>query len=213
MVVRDLLSTRQSVNVHSSNMEVETRPPWHDFSGVSNDDWQRDSTPSSRLPLPLRRINLFGPWGPHSFPLAVRAPITLLRSAFLGMTTTWVSGMLGWSMIRIPSGKHWVLEEDTMSLLRSPSGSSRGTSCSFLWKGSFLLLRIKGLLGLCLILIISLWLDLCADWISKRKEKKEVNAGEGILKKIWFAWQISFNSLSKHWDYSVLYYVITWTYS
>ena len=111
--------------------------------------WQKD--PLLQLPLSLRRMNLLGPWAPHSLPLAVRAPMTLCRSAVLGMTTTWVSDMEGWFMMRIPSGKHRLTsgfvdssEPDAANWLCVPAA----VVASFCWKGSFLLLRIRGLLGL-----------------------------------------------------------------
>lgn len=106
---------------------------------------------SSILVLPLSRMNLFRPWGPHSFPLAVRALMTLCRSAAFGITTTWVSGMVGWSIIRMPSGKQRAVDGVGVVLQRGPSASSHPTSDSLFWNGSFLLFRMMGLLGLSLI--------------------------------------------------------------
>ena len=55
-------------------------------------------------PPQLMRMNLLGPLLPLSFPLAVNAVMMLWILALLGITTTWVLGMVGWLIIFIPAG-------------------------------------------------------------------------------------------------------------
>lgn len=119
-------------------------------SSLPSAGW-RQKAPLSGLP---RRMNLLGPWAPHSLPLAVRAPMTLWRSAVLGMTTSCVFDMEGWSTMRMPSGKHW-LEAGDLGLDTPDDAPDAAAGGSFCWKGNFLLLRIRGLLGLRLMVIRS----------------------------------------------------------
>lgn len=132
----------------------------------------RQDGPLSRPALPLRRINLFGPWTPDSLPLTVRAPMTLCRSAVLGMTTTCVSDMEGWSRMRTPSGKPWLVTDPDGSLeLGAPDWlcNSALVGGSFCWKGNFLRLRIRGLRGLRLMVNKTLKKVLAVQWCSAQK--------------------------------------------
>ncbi len=135
----------------TSTSSVLAHPSPFSRSSLGSVDRHPRGLLSSELVLLLSRMNLFRPWGPHSFPLAVRALMTLCRSAAFGITTTRVSGMVGWSIMRMPSGKQRVVDGVGVVLQRGPSTSSHPASDSLFWNGSFLLFRMMGLLGLSLI--------------------------------------------------------------
>ncbi len=94
----------------TSTSSVLAHPSPFSRSSLGSVDRHPRGLLSSELVLLLSRMNLFRPWGPHSFPLAVRALMTLCRSAAFGITTTRVSGMVGWSIMRMPSGKQRVVD-------------------------------------------------------------------------------------------------------
>lgn len=141
------------------------------------------------VPPLLMRMNLLGPLLPHSFPFAVNASMMLWISAFVGMATTCVLGIVGWSIIFIPAG-NFCRPQSLLSLGCLLCWSSCLCSClgafsswplfsslaavldsSFCGRVSFRLLRIKGLRGLVLIIDLYCHSPLKARGTNPAKQK------------------------------------------